>query len=341
MYKIDLSKDVFSSIDPYLLQIEVCIQQTNKAAVVSSDGCVALIDFSENRVVGVIDDRQKVFEKSIDMNSITSFNYTSADSCFISYSNGLVGLKDLRIAEASFFGTKKPSRSNAAFDNSFLLAVGYEDKSIDLWDVRNTAHPLGTLEYFHTDEISHLKFHPFVPSQLFSGACDWLVCRFDLSAGSIDEAFQSCFNLEQNPRRFDFFGPQCEFMHCITEVETLSLINLMEEDVIASFGHNAFQQGSDRSEGERGLRDIVNCVYIQETQELAIFQSDMSGTLYVYTVSEQIIPLKSVQPHSKGVRDLVSIPGTNVSLCLHDLMSNSNLYLVLRILLFQFGQYDR
>ncbi|WAR12892.1 WDR89-like protein, partial [Mya arenaria] len=91
-----------------------------------------------------------------------------------------------------------------------LLIAGLEaDKDgnafILFWDRRNS-ELMGAYSESHQDDITQVTFHPTKPNQLATGSTDGLVCVFDLSEDSEDDALSYTFNTCSTVARGDLVG---------------------------------------------------------------------------------------------------------------------------------------
>eukprot|EP00586_Coscinodiscus_wailesii_P020574 CAMPEP_0172507840 /NCGR_PEP_ID=MMETSP1066-20121228/206978_1 /TAXON_ID=671091 /ORGANISM="Coscinodiscus wailesii, Strain CCMP2513" /LENGTH=284 /DNA_ID=CAMNT_0013285543 /DNA_START=63 /DNA_END=914 /DNA_ORIENTATION=- len=147
--------------------------------------------------------------------------------------DGLVKLYDLRTsshASRCFSLPKKETPLSIALGyDGTLAAVGTHKARIHFYDLRHissssgsstTPTPLGSYNDAHTDDITRLRFHPTNPSLLLSASEDGLVCLFDTSRPSEEDALRSVMNVECPVRDAGFFGG--EGVYCLTGSETLS-----------------------------------------------------------------------------------------------------------------------
>jgi len=122
-----------------------------------------------------------------------------------------------------------------------VLAAGTElvefDASIHFFDARSsTSTLLKTYSESHSDDITNVKFHPTNPARLMTGSVDGLICQFDLTDMDEDEGLLVVSNTGASINKIGYFGPQSEYIYCLSHMETLSLWNSEEADAIHQFG---------------------------------------------------------------------------------------------------------
>jgi len=75
----------------------------------------------------------------------------------------------------------------------------------------------------HNDDITQVKFHPTSPSRLITGSVDGLICNFDLKDFNEYEELVGVINSGSSINRTGYFGPNAEYIYCLTHNETFSL----------------------------------------------------------------------------------------------------------------------
>lgn len=75
----------------------------------------------------------------------------------------------------------------AASGDGRLIAVGHGSQ-VCVLDTAAPRRPLARYEEAHTDDVTHVAFHPLAHAQLLSGSLDGLVCVLDTSAAPGTEA---------------------------------------------------------------------------------------------------------------------------------------------------------
>ena len=124
-----------------------------------------------------------------------------------------------------------------------VLAGG--EKGIYFYDIRN-AGLLTFSDSSHTDEVTQVRFHPTNTNLVFSGSEDMLINVYDLTLGSLnslEDLIDNTLPTEQPVAKFGFFGPEHQYLWAISPIETLSLWNIDECEMTASYS---------------GIRDSIN-----------------------------------------------------------------------------------
>jgi WD repeat-containing protein 89 len=185
--------------------------------------------------------------------------------------------------------------------NGRAVAAGSEQGEICLWDLRSPKRVLGVLDELHTDEITQLKFHPIHRSMLFSGSVDTLMTKFDLAAPSLDDALQMVYSTDQPVRKLTFFGDQLEFIACLSEIETMQLFSLAQDECISRLSSTLCD---DISSNWMSTRYLVDCVYDAPTHGLLLVSGNYYGDLLASSVSRTGLSPRSslLEGHLSGAR---------------------------------------
>ncbi|KAG8179814.1 hypothetical protein JTE90_025981 [Oedothorax gibbosus] len=146
---------------------------------VGEDGKLCLFNYSS---------RQKVQEiEGSDVCSYTAVTYLRHQEICAGNSLGYLQLWDLRTTSEAANHLLHLSREqqgvsalNVHPTQSHILAAGYEDGILSIWDMRNDRKPMCFLEG-HSGPISELMFHPSNPDFLYTCSWDGSVWQWDSS----------------------------------------------------------------------------------------------------------------------------------------------------------------
>ncbi|KAI8984124.1 WD40-repeat-containing domain protein [Mycotypha africana] len=150
---------------------------------------------------------------------------------------------DLRLggnAPVQTFNYKLPLTAFDINHNDTMAILGtefsYDTQSADLafFDTRNTLL-LHTFTESHGDDITEIQCHPSLPNQFLSSSTDGLVNNYDVSEFDEEENMISVINPGSSVNKTGYFGPNAEYLYCLTHIETFSL-HTTEGDVICDFG---------------------------------------------------------------------------------------------------------
>jgi len=101
-------------------------------------------------------------------------------------------------------------------DNLLCASTEKDDDAFVLfWDMRKNA-VLGCYNECHDDDITQVKFQPSSDKNLASGSADGLVCTFDLSENSEDDALQTTSNALSDVARIGWCGEDNNCVYCVT-----------------------------------------------------------------------------------------------------------------------------
>jgi len=105
------------------------------------------------------------------------------------------------------------------------ILAGGSDPDIHFWDLRKYKL-LNTFNETHSDEVTSLRFDQNKPSILMSSSLDGMVCLFDLSKESEEEATDTVVRLEQPVNNCKFLGNDFSTAFAQTTVQTIALLSL-------------------------------------------------------------------------------------------------------------------
>ncbi|KAL1921382.1 uncharacterized protein VTP21DRAFT_11098 [Calcarisporiella thermophila] len=193
-----------------------------------------------------------------------------------------------------------------------LLAAGTElveeDAKVLFWDARNSQFMSQFVET-HCDDITLLHFHPTNPMQLLTGSTDGLVSLYDVTQFDEDEAVTAVINSGSSVHRANFFGPNSEYVYCLTHIETLSLWHAETSECIFDFG----DVRKTSSPGVMQLDYVIDCHYDNSGQRLYLLGGSNQGDINMLHVNVGELQLCQVLAggHSEVVRSIHWSPSSN------------------------------
>ncbi|KAL6074469.1 WD repeat-containing protein 89 [Balamuthia mandrillaris] len=227
-----------------------------------------------------------------------AFSASNASLLWSSSDDGSVRCWDLR-QQAVVLGTQvKSSVHSFTLESSseHVLAAG-AGKDIMFWDLRkDLSKPLTVFEDSHTEDITRLRFHPFVPGKLFSGSIDGLVCLFDVSQSIVEEdALLEVLPVNEAVATFGFFGARGEDLYVLSTDQTFSAWNIdkCEELVKVKDAREALS-----------VDYYIDCYYHAPTEKLLLFSGTNAGQVSIIEVtSTGMVPLQRLSGgHTSIVR---------------------------------------
>ncbi|KAK3085898.1 hypothetical protein FSP39_010213 [Pinctada imbricata] len=166
-------------------------------------------------------------------NVVTGFTFSSTDKNTL-YSSSLdscIKCWDLRTSKCAQ-QLEGPCKLHCEFSslgansNDFIVCAGTEkskkdeDVHILFWD-RRKGEFLGSYCESHEDDITQVCFHPSDPNKLATGSTDGLVCMFDISQDSEDDAILFTFNSDSSVSKVGWCGSEASNLYCTTHIDTL------------------------------------------------------------------------------------------------------------------------
>ncbi|KAJ3163766.1 WD repeat-containing protein 89 [Geranomyces variabilis] len=205
------------------------------------------------------------------------FDTANPSLVYAACASGAVRLWDVRTGQLGLtFQCDKPVLSVAINSSQTLLAAGTElvgeDSEICIWDVRNHQTPAARFLECHSDDITQLRFHPSNPLAMISGSTDGLLCLYNLESQEEDDALYQVVK-EDSISKIGFFGPQNEYIYCLTHMETFSLYKFLEGDKVFTFG-------DVRGEAPATKVDyLIDCAYDERGQRMFLITGDQNGNM--------------------------------------------------------------
>ncbi|KAI7897698.1 WD40-repeat-containing domain protein [Cokeromyces recurvatus] len=204
--------------------------------------------------------------------------------------------------------TFKYNKPLTAFDincNDSMAIVGTEfstnSQSADLvfYDARNTS-VLHVFNESHGDDITEIQCHPLSPAQFISCSTDGILNNYDVTDFDEEEAMISAINSGSSVNKAGYFGPNAEYLYCLTHIETFSL-HTSEGDVICDFGD---VRGINVTEVDYA----IDCNYDPINQRFYLITGNNTGTVDFFHVNigqlQHCQQLKMSGGHTDVVRSL-------------------------------------
>uniref|UniRef100_A0A182R049 WD repeat-containing protein 89 n=1 Tax=Anopheles farauti TaxID=69004 RepID=A0A182R049_9DIPT len=170
-------------------------------------------------------------------------------------------------------GRKKTMTSCDINRNDRVLCASTEvqkngDSYLLFFDVRERAY-LGCYWECHSEDITHVRFHPTDPDLFASASVDGLTNVFDISKLTEDDAMQYCFNAETSIDSINWHTDPTgrDLVACVTTTNDLHLYDVKSQDQIALF---------DREEITKSLRrsSSIDC-------NVVATHNDANGSFFV------------------------------------------------------------
>ncbi|XP_035913906.1 WD repeat-containing protein 89 [Anopheles stephensi] len=138
-------------------------------------------------------------------------------------------------------GLKKTISSCDINQNDRVLCASSEiqkngDSFLLFFDVRQRSY-LGCYWECHSDDITHVRFHPTNPDLFASASVDGLINVFDISKTTEDDAMQYCYNVETAVDSINWHADPTgrDLISCVTTTNDLHLYDVESQDSVALF----------------------------------------------------------------------------------------------------------
>ncbi|XP_033626104.1 WD repeat-containing protein 89-like isoform X1 [Asterias rubens] len=255
------------------------------------------------------------FQGHSDTLSGARFGKRNPNLLFTSSKDGTVRCWDMRTkrTRASQVYTGIEGNMFTSFDvscNDSILCAGTQAQGDDayliFWDCRST-NLLGAYKESHSDDITQqnpyviqqVKFHPTKPASLATGSTDGLVCVFDISQSSEEDALVTTLNSESSVSRIGWCGSNSEYLYCLTHTETILIWDAVESSVLTRFD----DVREKLAEGDQCKVDyLVDCFYHSPLKSLVVVGGSFTGDLNLLTVGrERVHKVRSLPTAHSGV----------------------------------------
>ncbi|KAK2192205.1 hypothetical protein NP493_37g11023 [Ridgeia piscesae] len=194
---------------------------------------------------------------------------------------------NMKDAVQIFTGCEGDTDAFSSFDISCddrLLCTGTDATDHDgvfilFWDTRKP-QPLGCYSESHHDDITQVCFHPHDRDRLLTGSTDGLVCVFDVSQETEDDALQGTLNSESSVSHIGWCGERECNVYCTTHIETVHVWQADEFDAVTQI-----KDVRDAFQGEKKLDYIVDCFQPMGDNRLHVLAGNHSGHLHLLRAS--------------------------------------------------------
>ncbi|KAG2237484.1 WD40-repeat-containing domain protein [Thamnidium elegans] len=199
--------------------------------------------------------------------------------------------------------TFKYNKNLTAFDincNDTMAIVGTEFSSSDFsadiafYDTRNT-NLLSKFTDSHGDDVTEVQCHPTTPGQFLSCSTDGMINNYEVTKFDEEEEMISAVNSGSSVNKAGYFGPNAEYIYCMTHIETFSL-HTLEGDTICDYG-------DIRNIGLTQVNYAIDCNYDPISQRFYLITGSNTGTVDFFHVN--IGQLQHCQQLQGGHTDVV------------------------------------
>jgi len=178
--------------------------------------------------------------------------------------------------------TLQARRPVGAFDISGRAVAAGCAETITFWDISKlSSSPIASFTESHTEEITHMSFHPTVADKLFTASQDGLVCVFDMEKSNEDDALLTVLPTEISIEKFGFAGPMLGEVYIISSDHTLSIWNVEQctEQV-------KFTDVRQLTQEKMIVDYLIDCHYQPTSNTLYVISGDVRGGVGILEVSK-------------------------------------------------------
>lgn len=170
-------------------------------------------------------------------------------------------------------------------------------------DIRSSISGVRKYEDLHTEEITHVSFHPEVESRAFSSSVDGLICCVNTLEQDPQNGLEDVINVEESVNHFGFFGACNQFMYSLSSTERFVLWGLNNFDRFVDYGDvRAFFSQQPMPLVEY----LIDCEYSED--QLFLFAGNFGGDFVVISVEAEGLRPKLLCSggHKEIIRSVVS-----------------------------------
>lgn len=265
--------------DDYILDVSVQ-ERSNTVAATSSKRFIRLFSFNNLATKGSISAHSDV---------ITGVKFANTEDNVLFSSSVDHTIKcwdlrsDLKKPVAVLEGYDESKNEFTSFDiscNDRVICAGCaQDKKTEgahlmFWD-RRCNELLGCYSDSHQDDITQVNFHPTESDTLSTGSTDGLVCLFDISQPTEDDAILLTLNSESSVSKIGWHGDR---LYCVTHVDTFHLWDTKtEEDV------QTLTDIKEKLTGKDSIDYLVDSLVVGD--QLHLLAGTHGGTLRILNTS--------------------------------------------------------
>ncbi|XP_072024520.1 WD repeat-containing protein 89-like [Amphiura filiformis] len=194
--------------------------------------------------------------------------------------------------------------------NDEILCAGTEaiedDAYLIFWD-RRTTNLLGAYKESHSDDVTQhnpfvlkqVKFHPTMSDWLATGSTDGLVCVFDISQSSEEDALVTTLNSESSVNRIGWCGSNSEYLFGLTHTESIMIWDAVESSLLTRFDD---VRETLAREDQCTVNYLVDCFYHSSLKSLVVLGGADNGDMQLLTVGrDRLHPVHPLTGSHKGI----------------------------------------
>ena len=193
-----------------------------------------------------------------------------------------------------------------------LVACGTDEETesrVVFWDARRLAPALGQYDESFNGAVTQLRFND--NGSFVTGSVDGLVCVFDVTQSSEDEALSSVLNLGAPCSRLGYFGSRG--VYATTSNETLRLFDTTSSKSIGQYENEDTRICLPSFEANY----LVDCLWEARSERLICMAGNRDGSVMAYeTALDRFLPLSSLNgAHDEVVRCAVGFESEAAGFC--------------------------
>lgn len=276
----------------YILDISVQ-ERSNTLAATSSNRFIRLFSYNNLATKGSIEGHKGV---------ITGIKFANTESDILFSSSEDKTIKcwdirtDLKKPVTVLEGYEESNNVFTSFDiscNDRVICAGCaqdkksEDVHMLFWD-RRCNELMGCYSDSHQDDITQVCFHPTETDTLSTGSTDGLVCVFDISQPTEDDAITLTLNSESSVSKIGWHGNN---LYCVTHIDTFYLWDTKKEEDLLTL-----TDIKESLQGKESIDYLVDGLVVNN--KLHLIAGTHSGFLRILDVSSEVPPV--VQSLSGG-----------------------------------------
>lgn len=277
-----------SGVEAAVFVLGVCHNVDGSATAASlSNGAVKVFDASF-RVL-----RELPHAQESTGGTVTDVEFSPGDPnvLFSSDSLGAVRVFDVRAQRPEVLrvtpgGGEEAVWSLAVGCGGHLLAAAC-GPTVQFHDLRAAHQRVGVYADSHTDLVTEVVFEPEQQTLLLTGGEDGLMCMYDTTRATADDALVCIMNPNCAVRRVGFFGPHSQGAFCLTGTETLSLWHAGTAQCIRDWD-SVREQSHSWGLGVP-IDYLVNCHYDAAAGKLVLVAGGWAGGAVLCDVTDQAV----------------------------------------------------
>jgi len=161
--------------------------------------------------------------------------------------------------------------------------------TVEFWDISEmneskTPKYISKFESIHSDDVTHIVFHPENPKIVVTGSTDGLVAVLNVTTHEEETDLIHTLNTESSVSTIGYFGPSLEFVYVLTHIETFTIWKYMEGELLTDI-----IDLKKKTSEYNNINYVVDCLYHKASQRLFLVGGTHCGRMEILHFNLDVI----------------------------------------------------